>query len=66
MPTPVTDGLRATILAGGAAEKVAAGKQIAKLKKTAPEVAEILIGKLPRSEAQQITIIANKAYKIRM
>jgi hypothetical protein len=58
VPTSVTDGLRAAILAGDPAEKVAAGKQIAKLKKTAPEVAETLIGKLPPEEAQQITIIA--------
>ncbi|MBT7030933.1 MAG: hypothetical protein HN970_08670 [Rhodospirillaceae bacterium] len=61
VPTPVTDGLRAAILAGGAAEKVAAGKQIAGLQKTAPEVAEFLIGKLPPEEARQITVIAGIA-----
>lgn len=61
MTKPVTDGLRAAILAGGAAEKVAAGKQIASLKKTSPEVAQILIGRLPPEEAQQITIIAGIA-----
>lgn len=61
VPTSVTDGLRAMILAGGAAEKVAAGKQIANLQKTSPEVAEILIGRLSPEEAQQITIIAGIA-----
>jgi len=57
VPKPVTDGLWAAILAGGAAEKVAVGKQIALLQRSAPEVAVFLIGKLPRSAAQQITTI---------
>jgi len=61
VPTPVTDGLRPAILVGDPAEKVEAGKQIAKLKKTAPDVAEILINRLPPEEAQQITIIAGIA-----
>ena len=61
VPTPVTNGLRATILAGGAAEKVAAGKQLAGLQRDAPEVAGALINRLPPEEAQQINIIAGIA-----
>ena len=61
MLSPVEDGLWTSILAGGAEEKMQAAKQIADLKKNAPEVAQSLIRQLPPEEVQQIDIISGIA-----
>jgi hypothetical protein len=61
VPSPVVDNLRASILAGDPAAKVAVGKQLAELQQTSPEVAQNLIKRLPPEEALQIGIYADIA-----